>query len=63
VNGSARPPCDIQEEEAQGAENPALHDVRGYLKLYRDHLNEADQGCDLGFLVDKSGAPVARESH
>jgi L-arabonate dehydrase len=42
---------------------PPPHDVRGYVKLYCDHVNQADQGCDLDFLVGKSGAPVARESH
>jgi len=28
-----------------------------------DHVNQADQGVDLDFLVGKSGAPVPRESH
>jgi len=41
---------------------PAPHDVRGYVKLYCDHVNQADQGVDLDFLVGKSGAPVPRES-
>ncbi len=36
---------------------------RGYAKLYQDHVMQADQGCDLDFLVGKSGAVVPRESH
>jgi dehydratase ilvD1 len=36
---------------------------RGYAKLYVDTVLQADQGCDLDFLVGKSGAVVTRESH
>jgi dihydroxy-acid dehydratase len=42
---------------------PPPHDVRGYVRLYCEHVNQADQGVDLDFLVGKSGAPVPRESH
>jgi dihydroxy-acid dehydratase len=28
-----------------------------------EHVNQADAGCDLDFLVGGSGAPVPRESH
>ncbi len=42
---------------------PPPHDVRGYVKLYCDTVNQAHQGCDLEFLVGKSGAAVPRESH
>ncbi|BBK31891.1 dihydroxyacid dehydratase [Stella humosa] len=38
------------------------HD-RGYARLYIDHVMQADTGADLDFLVGKSGAEVARESH
>ena len=37
--------------------------TRGYAKLYAEHVNQADAGCDLDFLVGGSGAPVPRESH
>ena len=37
--------------------------TRGYAKLYHDHVLQADQGCDMDFLVGSSGAPVPRESH
>ena len=36
---------------------------RGYARLYVDHVLQAHQGADLDFLVGKSGAKVARESH
>jgi L-arabonate dehydrase len=41
---------------------PPAYD-RGYAKLYIDHVMQAHQGADLDFLVGKSGAKVARESH
>ena len=37
--------------------------TRGYVKLYTEHVLQADKGCDLDFLVGASGADVARESH
>jgi dihydroxy-acid dehydratase len=36
---------------------------RGYAHLYVEHVNQADVGCDLDFLVGGSGAAVPRESH
>ena len=36
---------------------------RGYARLYIDYVMQAHQGADLDFLVGKSGAKVARESH
>jgi len=42
---------------------PAPHTGRGYVKLYVDHVMQADRGVDLDFLVGASGAPVPRESH
>ncbi len=37
--------------------------VRGWEKLYIDHVLQADQGVDLDFLVGGSGDYVPRESH
>ncbi|GAA1775422.1 IlvD/Edd family dehydratase [Kocuria aegyptia] len=37
--------------------------VRGWAKLYVDHVMQADQGADLDFLVGSSGDGVGRESH
>ena len=39
------------------------HDMRGYVKLYCETVNQADKGVDLEFLVGGSGAPIPRESH
>jgi dehydratase ilvD1 len=36
---------------------------RGYVHLHVKHVQQADKGCDLDFLVGKSGAIVTRESH
>jgi len=36
---------------------------RGYWKLYVDHVNQASDGCDLDFLVGKSGPFVPRDNH
>ena len=41
---------------------PASAD-RGYVKLYVEHVQQANQGADLDFLVGKSGAIVPRDSH
>ena len=35
----------------------------GYKRLYVAHVNQADEGCDLDFLVGCRGAEVPRESH
>jgi dihydroxy-acid dehydratase len=37
--------------------------ARGYWKLYVDHVNQANEGCDLDFLVGRSGAAVPRDNH
>jgi L-arabonate dehydrase len=37
--------------------------VRGYYKLYVEHVQQADQGADFDFLVGGSGAAVPRDSH
>jgi len=36
---------------------------RGYVKLYVDHVLQADKGADLDFLVGGSGAPIPRDNH
>ncbi|MEP6146989.1 MAG: dihydroxy-acid dehydratase, partial [Nisaea sp.] len=58
---------DVSDEEIErrraawpGFESP--YD-RGYSKLYVDHVEQADKGADLDFLVGRSGTPVMRESH
>jgi L-arabonate dehydrase len=36
---------------------------RGWLRLYVEHVQQADKGADLDFLVGGSGSHVARDSH
>jgi L-arabonate dehydrase len=36
---------------------------RGWVRLYVEHVQQADKGADLDFLVGRSGARVARDSH
>src|SRR5579864_2311880 len=36
---------------------------RGWVKLYAEHVTQAHLGCDLDFLVGKSGAAVPRPAH
>lgn len=43
--------------------SPPPAPTRGYAKLYVDHVLGAEKGADLDFLVGKSGADVARDSH
>ena len=42
---------------------PKPHSERGYLRLYLDHVMQADTGADLDILIGGSGAEVPRESH
>lgn len=37
--------------------------VRGWTWLYTQHVQQADTGCDLDFLVGSSGPQVGRDSH
>ncbi len=39
---------------------PPRSSERGYVRMYVDHVQQADRGCDLDFLVGNSGAPVPR---
>jgi dihydroxy-acid dehydratase len=37
--------------------------TRGWQRLYVDHVQQADTGADLDFLIGASGAEVTRDSH
>ena len=58
---------DISDEElARRLESrppPVLPAGGGYQRLYVDHVLQADEGCDLDFLVGCRGAAVPRHSH
>ncbi|HSJ66697.1 MAG TPA: IlvD/Edd family dehydratase [Anditalea sp.] len=58
---------DVSEEELEkrkAAWNPpAPQATRGYVKMYIDHVQQADKGVDLDFLRGGSGADVTRDLH
>jgi dihydroxy-acid dehydratase len=58
---------DISDEELKArlaAWKPAVEPpTGGYAKLYHDHVQGADKGADMDFLVGCRGNAVARESH
>ena len=58
---------EVPGEELEGRkrtwEPMELQSNRGYVRLYIEHVNQADEGCDLDFLVGGSGAAVPRENH
>jgi len=60
---------DVPEEElARRTPSPALvagfaSATRGWERLYIEHVQGADTGADLDFLIGASGAEVTRESH
>jgi dihydroxy-acid dehydratase len=37
--------------------------TRGWTWLYTEHVQQADTGCDLDFLIGASGSEVGRDSH
>ena len=57
----------VSEEELhkrkQSWKAPEPRADRGYVKLYIDHVEQADKGADLNFLVGGSGSKVERDSH
>ena len=42
---------------------PKLAAERGYVSMYVRHVQQADKGADLDFLVGNSGSAVTRDSH
>ncbi|MGD0557581.1 MAG: IlvD/Edd family dehydratase [Streptosporangiaceae bacterium] len=47
--------------EAWNPPTPAA--TRGWTRLYTDHVQQADTGADLDFLIGGSGSEVPRQSH
>lgn len=54
--------AELAKRRAQWLPEPP-HYVRGYAKLYIDHVMQAEHGADFDFLVGKDTRPVTRESH
>jgi dihydroxy-acid dehydratase len=42
---------------------PDAHAGRGYVRLYVDHVLQANDGVDFDFLVGRSGSAVPRDNH
>ncbi len=42
---------------------PKAHTERGYVRLYIEHVQQADRGADFDFLVGKSGSIVKGDLH
>lgn len=57
---------DISDEEMDRRraewQPPAAHTNRGYLKIFLNHVQQADKGVDFDILVGKSGEGVVHES-
>jgi L-arabonate dehydrase len=58
---------DVSDEELEKRrklwKKPELAAPRGYVNLYVQHVQQADKGADLDFLVGRSGSKVSRDSH
>jgi len=58
---------DISDEELKKRKalwiKPQPHTDRGYVKLFLDHIQQADKGCDFDVLVGKSGSVVKGDLH
>ncbi len=58
---------DISEEELQTRKDnwipPKPVAERGYVKMYIEHVEQADKGADLDFLIGGSGSKVERDLH
>ena len=48
---------------SEAAEAAYTKPLRGWQRLYVDHVMQADKGADLDFLVGASGDEVTRDSH
>ncbi|MFG6192082.1 IlvD/Edd family dehydratase [Nonomuraea sp. JJY05] len=64
--GARRLDVDIPDPELAAREPVKIghaRPVRGWERLYVDHVTQADRGADLDFLIGSSGDHVGRESH
>ena len=56
-------PDDEMDRRRSAWSPPPAAASRGWVKLYTEHVQQADLGCDLDFLVGSSGDAVPRPSH
>jgi dihydroxy-acid dehydratase len=58
------PPAELaQRRPSEAAAAAYSKPLRGWQRLYVDHVLQADKGADLDFLVGGSGDEVTRDSH
>jgi dihydroxyacid dehydratase/phosphogluconate dehydratase len=55
--------AEIEQRLAALRKNHIIARTGGYLELYRNHVLQADEGCDFDFLVGCRGADVPAHSH
>lgn len=55
--------AELAERQREHAARPAAPNGGGYVRLYTDHVLQADEGCDFDFLIGCRGATVPRHSH
>jgi dihydroxy-acid dehydratase len=56
-------PDEELEKRRKNWKQPEFVSSRGYVNLYVKHVQQADKGADLDFLIGKSGDGVSRDSH
>lgn len=54
---------ELEERRAKWVRPELPRTNRGYVHLYVQHVQQADKGADLDFLVGGSGSEVSRDSH
>jgi dihydroxy-acid dehydratase len=54
---------EVLAKRRQQWKKPEVPMERGYVNLYVKHVQQADKGADLDFLVGGSGSEVSRDSH
>lgn len=56
-------PDDVLQKRKAAWKAPEPLAARGYVRIYLDHVEQADKGADLDILVGKSGSEVSRDLH
>lgn len=56
-------PDDVLKKRKVAWKAPEPLATRGYVRIYLDHVEQADKGADLDVLVGKSGSEVERDLH
>src|SRR6202034_3860533 len=57
------PDAELELRRSEGGAPPPPRGSGGGPRLYSEHVQQADTGCDLDFLVGGSGSEVGRDSH